>query len=213
MAGHAVRALDDPGIDEPLKAAAFIRYHSGEGFGHVGWAFDFDKARVNAGSVENHSGHIFSPSRDMGFWTAFSTDPTDAMRAQRYDDVKVLEVENPDPILAFRTVLWIKGMEYRAFLRNCEDDVYDVLRAYGVTNLTPPSIEWFPKSWFKRFRGSLAHVSDYRWCNREASNDPEVSTGVEPPQDLTPWHPTWRRPWHPDFRRFTLGKLFRRCSN
>jgi hypothetical protein len=224
VARHAVCASDDSGDDHALKAAAFIRYHSGEGFGHVGWAFDFDNARVNAGSVENHSGHIFSPSRDMGFWTAFSSDPTDAMRAQKYDDVKYIDVPNPNPILAYRTVLWIETMEYRAFLRNCEDDVYDVLRAYGIDDLTPPSIVWFPKSWFKRFRGTLAHVSDFTWrdgachrevehCHREVSNDPEESRGIEPPQDITPWHPTWRRPWHPDFHKLNIGKLFRRSAN
>jgi hypothetical protein len=215
---HAVRAPHDSGDDETLsgRAAAFIRYHSGQGFGHVGWAFDFDNVLVNAGSVENHSGHIFSPSRDMGFWTAFLPDPTDRMRAQKYDDVKVLDVPNADPILAYRTVLWIKTMEYRAFLRNCEDDVYDVLRAYGVDNLTPPSLVWFPKSWFKRFRGTLAHVAEFAWKEDASTSSAALRHAQDDnreTQDLTPWHPKWRRLWHPDFHAFNLGKLLRRPAN
>jgi hypothetical protein len=37
-----------------MRAAAFIRYHSGDGFGHIRWAFDFDPPQANAGSVESH---------------------------------------------------------------------------------------------------------------------------------------------------------------
>lgn len=192
-----------------MRAAAFIRYHSGDGFGHVGWAFDFAHAAVNAGSVENHSGHIFAPSADMGFWTSFSPDPVSQMRARSYDDVKILDVPGADPLLAYRTVLWIKTMEYRAFTRNCEDDVYDILRAFGVTDLTPPSLVWFPKSWFRRFRGELAHVEDFTWPTLADSLD----SAAPPPEQLTPWPPTWRRPWHPEFNTFALRRLQRRASN
>ena len=166
---------------------------------------------VNAGSVENHSGHIFSPNSDMGFWTAFSADPSGEMRKRGYDDVKLLDVPNADPVLAYRTVLWIKTTAYRAFTRNCEDDVYDVLRAYGVRDLTPPSLIWLPKSWFKRFRGEQHHVADFTWPHREPVHQgmPQVAR----PDDLTPWHPTWRRPWHPDFNLFFWRSFVRRPSN
>lgn len=133
------------------------------------------------------------------------------MRKRSYDDVKVLDVPQPDPELAYRTVLWIRTMGYRAFTRNCEDDVYDVLRAYGVCDLTPPSFVWFPKSWFKRFRGQLHHVADFSWSETEPAAN-EVSSPA-PPGDLTPWHPTWRRPWHPDSHLFLWRRLARRPSN
>lgn len=151
----------------------------------------------------------------MGFWTGFFFDPIDAMRERKYDDVKYIDIPNPDPILAYRTVLWINNMGYRAFFRNCEDDVYDVLRAFGVEDLTPPSILWLPKSWFKRFRGTLAHVGEYRWRAGapSAPQSPSIPQDDADLRDLTPWHPTWRRPWHPDFSRLNLGKFFHRPSN
>jgi hypothetical protein len=191
-----------------MQAAAFIRYHSGKGFGHVGWAFDFDPSvpHANAGSVENHSGHFFTPATQMGFWTAFSPDPTEHMRKRQYDDVKYLDIPGGDPILAYRTVLWIKDNAYRAWLRNCEDDVYDVLRAFGVTDLTPPSRAWFPKTWFARFRGTLGHVADFKWhAGDTPESQGELSEGLE---TLTPWHPTWRQPLHLDFHLLNWMTLF-----
>ena len=192
-----------------MRAAAFIRYHSGQGFGHVAWGFDFGTRRVNAGSVENHSGHIFSPSDDMGFWTAFCDDPVGRMRSLQYDDVKILDVPNADPVLAYRVVLWIRTMKYAAAFRNCEDDVYDVLRAFGVTDLTPPSLVWFPKSWFRRFRGDLAHLEAFEWSPTQSDSNCELPA----PQDIEPWQPTWRRPWHPDFHWLNLARLFHKPTN
>jgi len=163
-----------------MRAAAFIRYHSGDGFGHIGWAFDFDPPQANAGSVENHSGHLFTPATKMGFWSEFTSDPVVPMRQHKYDDLKYVDLPNGDPVLAYRTVLWIKNNGYRAWFRNCEDDVYDVLRAYGVTDLAPPSLIWFPKTWFRRFRGKLAHVTDFKWqpSHGDASTGhAETSTG------------------------------------
>lgn len=194
-----------------MRAAAFIRYHSGQGFGHVGWAFHFDPPNANAGSVENHSGHWFTPATKMGFWSKLCTNPVVHMREREYDDVKYIDIPNGDPILAYRTVLWIRENAYRAWFRNCEDDVYDVLRAYGVENLTPPSLVWFPKSWFKRFRGTLQHVADFKWDgevgHREITDDDELARRLK---GLQPWHPTWRRPLHLDFQLLNIGILFRR---
>ncbi len=193
-----------------MRAAAFIRYHSGQGFGHVGWAFHVDPPDANAGSVENHSGHLFTPAKEMGFWSKISSDPVVHMRERDYDDVKYIDIPKGDPVLAYRTVLWIRENAYRAWFRNCEDDVYDVLRAFGVENLTPPSLVWFPKSWFKRFRGTLGHVADFKWDGEVRDYEPlkpEVQKRLE---DLQPWHPTWRRPWHLESHFLNLAILFRR---
>ena len=206
-----------------MRAAAFIRYHSGDGFGHIGWAFDFDLPQASAGSVENHSGHLFTPATKMGFWSEFTGDPVAPMRQHKYDDLKYVDLPNGDPVLAYRTVLWIKNNGYRAWFRNCEDDVYDVLRAYGVTDLAPPSLIWFPKTWFRRFRGTLAHVADFKWqaSNGDTSGHAEAPTchpehvegrlslSKADVETLTPWQPTWRRPWHIDAHLFRLDKFYR----
>lgn len=192
-----------------MRAAVFVRYHSGDGFGHVGWAFETGDS-VDAGSVENHSGHVFTPATKMGFWNGCFSDPVAEMRKRGYNDLKWAEIENADPLLARRTVMWIEHEAYKALHRNCEDDVYDVLRAYGLKNLTAPTLIWFPKSWFKRFRGTLEHLTHYQWP-MDRSDPGRIS--MPAPGTVGPWRPTWRRPWHPHFhalkwRGFT--QIFRR---
>jgi hypothetical protein len=193
-----------------MRAAVFVRYHSGDGFGHVGWAFDAADGLVDAGSVENHSGHVFTPATHMGFWNDHFTDPVAEMRKRNYDDVKWIEVENADPVRAHRTALWIEHEAYKALHRNCEDDVYDVLRAYGVDHLAWPTFVWIPNRWFKRFRGVLEHIEQFVWQPLDYARGPstkpcpEVSKGQD---DTGPWKPTWRRPWHPHFHLLRLRGL------
>lgn len=185
-----------------MRAAAFIRYHSGDGFGHVGWAFEVRSDLVDAGSVENHRGHLFTPASRMGFWNGCFHDAIVQMRERGYDDLKWVEVPNADPLLAYRTALWIRRNAYRVLHRNCEDDVYDVLRAYGVAGLPLPSLLWFPKSWFKRFAGTLEHLNAYAW--------PDAPDGEPEPaaiESAQPWQPTWRRPWHPHFHALKARRL------
>ena len=177
-----------------------MRYHSGDGFGHVGWAFEVQPGLVDAGSVENHSGHLFTPASQMGFWNGCFADPVPQLQMHGYDDIKWLDVENANPRLAYRTVLWIRHEAYRALHRNCEDDVYDVLRAFGIDHLALPSIIWFPKTWFHRFRGTLAHLSEYQWPG-SGGDDRDAFP------DAKPWRPTWRRPWHPHFHALNLTRL------
>jgi len=201
-----------------MRAAVFIRYRSGDGFGHVGWAFDAGDGRVEAGSVENHSGHVFTPATGMGFWDDRSADPVDQMRKRGYDDLKWVEVQNADPVRAHRTVLWIKHEAYKVLHRNCEDDAYDVLRAYGVQHLRWPTIFWFPKSWFGRFRGTLEHVAEFEWkadTPRLRSAPLDFARGGSIPRHDSdalratdmPWRPTWRRQWHPHSYLLNLRRL------
>jgi hypothetical protein len=184
-----------------MRAGVFIRYHSGDGFGHVGWAFDAGGGLVDAGSVENHSGHIFTPATEMGFWNDCFTDPVEQMRKHGYDDLKWIDVPDANPALAHRTVLWIKHEAYKALHRNCEDDVYDVLRAYGAQHIPWPTLLWFPNSWFKHFRATLEHVAEFEWHADEAGTDASIARG-----DATPWRPPWRRPWHPHFHLLNLRR-------
>jgi hypothetical protein len=187
-----------------MRAAVYVRYHSGDGFGHVGWAFDWSPQLVGAGAVENHSGAFDTPAARMGFWSSFMPDPTPRMRELLYDDVKYVDLYEARPVKAYRVVLWIRTQPFRAVHRNCLDDTYDVLRAYGVRHLDPPSRDLIPKEWFKRFPGTLAHVSDFHW--RDVTHSQSVAEHTGP--QLTPLCPSWRRPWHPKFHLLNLQKLF-----
>lgn len=204
-----------------MRAAVYVRYHSGDGFGHVGWAFDWPPDLVSAGSVENHSGAFDTPAQRMGFWSSFTQDPTHRMRELLYDDVKYVDIGDADPVKAYRVVLWIKTQPFRAIHRNCLDDTYDVMRAFGLRHLDPPSRALIPKEWFQRFPGTLAHLADFRW-----RDDPDLtpsrsnvtlslSKGDPAPtlarqQALKPLQPSWRRPWHPKFHLLNLRRLLAR---
>jgi hypothetical protein len=194
-----------------VKAAVFIRYRSGDGAGHVGWAYALDARRAHAGSVENHSGHIFTPATGMGFWDTVDPDPAPKIRAHEYDDVKYVDVAAPDPIAAYRTVLWIKHQAYFAIHRNCEDDAYDVLRSYGVKNLPPPLWHWFPRGWFRALGGTTTPVSDFDWGG--AGGHAAFASGGVDLGALTPRRPTWRRPWHLHFHLLKLSKLLRTAQH
>jgi hypothetical protein len=191
-----------------MRAAVFVRYRSGDGAGHVGWAFDYDPpGRIDAGSVENHSGGIHTDASHMGFWNELGDDPVARMRKNEYDDVKFVDVDDADPVDAYQTVLWIEKHAYSAVLRNCLDDAYDVLRAFGVPDLEPPSHDWFPKNWFAHFRGTQRKVSEFQWDEgQSAQTRPKFS--VPDPESLEPEAPEWRNPLNSAFSLFRL-ELFR----
>lgn len=191
-----------------MKAGAFVRYRSGDGAGHVAWAFDVDANHSVAGSVENHSGHIFTPATQMGFWGGVFGDPVDPMRSREYDDGKWIPVERPRPLDAYRTMLWIEHQAYRAVRRNCEDDVYDVLRSYGVKNLPPPMWHWFPRGWFRALHGTQTPVERFEW--RRAVEKPGAQSHIANMLDTAkPKCPPWRRPWHPQFHLLKAAKVGR----
>ncbi len=193
-----------------MRAAVFVRYRSGDGAGHVGWAFDYDPpGRVDAGSVENHGGGIHADASHMDFWNEISDDPVACMRKNEYDDVKFVDVDvdDADPVDAYQTVLWIEQHAYSAILRNCLDDAYDVLRAFGVPDLEPPSHDWFPKNWFAHFRGTQRKVSEFQW-NEGQTGQAGRKVSVPDPQSLEPEAPEWRNPLSSAFSSFRL-ELFR----
>lgn len=186
-----------------MRAAVFIRYHSGDELGHLGWAFDIAAGQVNAGSVENHSGHLLSPSQDDGFWSAIAGDPVPAMCERGYDDVKYVETADANPVQAARVVKWIQSQAYRAAFRNCEDDVYDVLRAYGVKSLPAPALHWLPKRWFKSFEATKTALKQFEWgdTGRNASSAVVFET-------LSPLRPSWRHPLRLEFHTLQAARLF-----
>jgi hypothetical protein len=190
------------------RAAVFVRYRSGDGAGHVGWAFEYDAPkRIDAGSVENHSGGIHADASHMDFWSELSSDPVACMRKNQYDDVKFVDVDDPDPVSAYETVLWIEKHAYTAILRNCLDDAYDVLRAYGVAGLEPPSHDWFPKNWFAHFNGTQRPVAEFDWHEGRTEQAGGNQT-LPDPDSLEPQAPDWRNPLSAVFSLFRL-ELFR----
>jgi hypothetical protein len=192
------------GIESRVRALIFVRYHSGDGAGHVGWGFELPDGRVDVGSVENHSGHILTPAREMGFWNEFARDPIPIIREHGYDDLRVFEVPNADAVSAYRVVLWIKNSAYQAIARNCEDDAYDVLRAYGVPHLEAPFFNWFPRWWFSRMHSPRYHLASYRWEPRRHEEYFDLSE-----RGTVPLRPVWRRPWHPQFQMLIGRKWLR----
>lgn len=134
------------------------------------------------------------------FWTEMSSDPVAIMRKNEYDDVKFIDIEDADPVCAYQTVLWIKKHAYTAILRNCLDDVYDVLRAYGMEDLEWPSHDWFPKNWFAHFRGTQRSVADFSWNEGR----PPISGGASlpDPDQLDAKAPDWRNPFRMVFGLF-----------
>lgn len=194
-----------------MRAAVFVRHHSGDELGHVGWGFDVSLLQANCGSVENHSGHLLSPSQGDGFWTRTTADPVVSMRKQQYDDVKYIDLSEADPVSAYRVLLWIKERGYGAAFRNCEDDAYDVLRAYGVPDLPVPALHWLPNRWFTLLDAPQAPVTAFSW--NDGGGPQERPSSAVDLEALTPLQPTWRNPLHSDFHRLHAAKflgVFRR---
>ncbi|MCL5258790.1 MAG: hypothetical protein M1314_03500 [Firmicutes bacterium] len=181
-----------------MRAAAFVRYGGASGAGHVGWAFDYSIAEVDCGAVENPNGSFSADPADMGYWSHIGSDPMPPMRERGYDDLKYLDLLSGDVVKAYATVKWIATQPYTLFGRNCMDDVYDVLRSYGVPNLPAPSQDWLPNEWFVRFGGQIAPVASYLW-QKPAESRLARAIDVLTAKVHKAAAPTWRQPGHPDW--------------
>ncbi len=132
------------------RAIVFVRHIGANGLGHIGWAFEWNNGWFNAGSVENSTGKAFARPEDMGFWSAHTLDPIGAMQKQvlTYDEYKVYFVTEPRPKDAWKTVVWESRQPYSVLRHNCNDVAYDILRAYGVTELLDPVEGLVPNDWY-----------------------------------------------------------------
>ena len=132
------------------RAIVFVRHPGANGLGHIGWAFEWNNGWFNAGSVENQAGKPFVKPQDMGFWSVHTLDPIGAMQKQAitYDEYKVFYVTQPRPKDAWKTVIWESRQPYSVFRHNCNDVAYDILRAYGVTELLDPVEGLVPNDWY-----------------------------------------------------------------
>ena len=185
-----------------MRAAAFVRYSGAMGAGHVGWGFDFDLTNVDCGSVENPQGTPSSNPATMGFWDIDSTDPVPLMLGRDYNDAKYVDLPQADPSIAYETVLWVSQQPYSVIGRNCLDDVYDVLRAYGVPNLPPPSHDWLPTEWFWMYTDSrFTHLTSFVWATPpQTKSQLQLTPRSMVVGTLSPSAPKWRIPgtqeWH-----------------
>ncbi len=143
-----------------LRALVFVRYSGAFHLGHVGWAFEYRTGWFNAGSVENVNGLPHATPKEMGFWTADTLDPVSAMRRWNYDAYKILPVAHARPGNAWRAIVWLSKQPYIFLKRNCVDDAYDVLRAYGVGDLALPSKHMIPNRWFAALPGEVQQVTE-----------------------------------------------------
>ena len=143
-----------------LRAIAFVRRAAAFGAGHVGWTFEYRTGSFNSGSVENDRGRPIAAVTGMDFWTCNTLDPLAHMRERRYDAFKVVEVAAPHPQVAWQAVVWLSRQPYVVLGRNCLDDLYDVLRAFGVGNLPLPAHEILPDHWFDLLPGAPQELAD-----------------------------------------------------
>jgi hypothetical protein len=188
-----------------LRAISFVRRKAAFRAGHVGWAFEYRSGLFNCGSVENDQGHPIAPVAQMDFWTCNTLDPLAHMRERHYDAFQVVDVASPRPQDAWQAVVWLSRQPYFVLGRNCLDDVYDVMRAYGVPDLPVPAHEILPDRWFELLPGDPQNLDDveslpaHGWAllrerlpfNRDEQCDiPEAESAKPPPWRIhgTPHH-------------------------
>lgn len=184
-----------------MRAAAFVRFPAADGLGHLGWAFDYSDARANAGAVEDPQGAMTVGPTAMGYWDEFLTNPVSAMTAMGYSALKYVDLQKANPVAAYRVAKWIGTQPYNLIGRNCLDDTYDVLRAYGVPELPLPSHELSPDLWFTHFSAAYAEVQGYEWT-RSGKGGWRHRLALALTKYVPAKVPTWRRPRHRDGKNF-----------
>jgi len=200
------------------RAIVFVRHSGANGLGHIGWAFEWNNGWFNTGSVENQAGKPFVKPQDMGFWAVHTLDPIGAMQKQvvTYDEYKVFDVTEPRPKDAWKTVIWESRQPYSVLRHNCNDVAYDILRAYGVTELLDPVEGLVPNDWYDAQPGPSYIIQEtpiipihlHLMSNRGLSRR-EIILTIPPNVQGTP--PPWRvngwRAWSE--LNYTLDKMIR----
>jgi uncharacterized membrane protein HdeD (DUF308 family) len=200
------------------RAIVFVRHPGANGLGHIGWAFEWNNGWFNAGSVENQVGKPFVKPQDMGFWSVHTLDPIGAMQKQEvtYDEYKVYYVTQPRPKDAWKVVIWESRQPYSVFRHNCNDVAYDILRAYGATELLDPVEGLVPNDWYDAQPGPSYIIQEtpaipihlHLMSKRELLRK-EILLTIPPHVQGTP--PPWRvngwRAWYE--LNYTLDKMIK----
>ncbi len=145
------------------RAVVFVRRLGANGLGHIGWAFEWNNGWFNTGSVENKKNKPYVKPEEMGFWAAHTLDPIATMYNQNsmYDEYKLFYVEQPGPKEAWSIAIWESRQPYSALRHNCNDVVYDILRAYGASELLDPAQEHVPNDWYDALPGLSYKIADH----------------------------------------------------
>jgi hypothetical protein len=78
-----------------------------------------------------------------------------------YDEYKVFRVPNPHPKDAWSAVVWISRQPYLVQRRNCADDTFDVLRAFGVDTIFDTTQKRMPNEWYEALPGASYHTQEH----------------------------------------------------
>ena len=218
---EAPESLLDLPADFPTttrRAIVFVRHQGANGLGHISWAFEWNNGWFNAGSVENLEGKPFAKPEEMGFWSAHTLDPIGAMQKQQipYDEYKIFYVKEPHPKDAWKTVIWESREPYYVLRHNCNDVAYDILRAFGATDLLDPVEGLVPNDWYDAQPGRSYVIEEnptipvhlHKMSKRELAIK-EIMLTIPPRVQGTP--PPWRvngwRAWYE--LNYTLDKMVR----
>jgi len=184
------------------RAGSFIRYDGADGTGHAGWAFDLDADTTDCGAVEDPLGLPSCDPADMGFWNLETPAPVATMlqHAPPYNALKYFDLDptHVDVELAQTTVAWVSQQWYVLIGRNCMDDVYDVLRAFGIPNLPPPVLHWFPNDWFGALEGILEPMT-FEWRPQPGVPAAQPAMAATKPA-IVPKAPAWRVEGTPEWQ-------------
>lgn len=152
-----------PPLEGHGKACVVIRHNGAKvpglpvHAGHIGWAVEIGQNRFMFGAVENASSNGsagWSQEGRLQEMVAAFENPGHTGNA--YDAIKCIEVARPNPTAAIQ-VGWTmpdRSKHYNLRTKNCLHATYDVIHAYGATDIPSPSwLDMVPNKYYKDFKG------------------------------------------------------------
>lgn len=194
------------------KIYIFNRSSGANGLGHVGWAYDNPRnGSVICGATENPKGTPFESAATKGFWVeAVWPNQVVSLFAKGrnlpegfcppYNRYKVLEINNPNPDSAWNKVCWVKAQDFAVSGiprgRNCMDDSFDILVAFGAGFLPWPTFNPVPNMWFDAIQARPYSVSSRTMDAASLDGIPEL------PAEIEGSAPVWRQAGSPEYDDF-----------
>ena len=144
------------------RAVVFVRRKAAYGLGHIAWGFEWMNGWFNLGSVENILRKPFTNPGQMDFWSVHTLNPSATIQNGEfpYDEYKLFFVVQPHPKQAWKTVIWESQQPYAFVHHNCCDATYEILHAYGCTELLDPAKEYIPNDWYDALPGTSYLINE-----------------------------------------------------
>jgi uncharacterized membrane protein HdeD (DUF308 family) len=144
------------------RAVVFVRRRAAYGLGHIAWGFEWMNGWFNVGSVENILRKPFTNPGQMDFWSVHTLNPSATIQNREfpYDEYKLFFVAQPHPKEAWKTVVWESQQPYAFVHHNCCDATYEILHAYGCTELLDPAKEYIPNDWYDALPGTSYLINE-----------------------------------------------------